>query len=447
MCVCVCVCVCGLLIFSCNTLFSEECLILNRGQRYILPVFSNGDGNSDLKLYISSFNGVETNVKISAPSHVFEENKFDQEVIVAGTDVEVVTIPPFLRMIGSEKQANAVSVRSSNPVIIYSVNANDRSCGAYMNQPVPTLGFEYFAISEWPKPTYNAYSQLAVVSHIDETLVTIRFPKGRGIRVEYLGSNYESGDTLEVLMQEYQVLQLQDKYNNDLTGTYVVATNEISFYSGNTLSEFDTDDHIVEQIPPVNKWGKHFKIPYHYDIPENVIKCVTSQKTTTVVIENDEDIKLKEAGSHFEKSATTSSEYKSDKPMLCVLFTEELNTVSMTIIPPVEQQLSSYRFIVPDISSNADLLITADNNLIDGFFLDGESIPSTDWEERESFSNFKEKIIRVSSGLHIVRHKDGLTFGAYVYGSTDGSCLFSYPADLCMDTIEVSILLLHTLQI
>ena len=42
--------------------------------------------------------------------------------------------------------------------------------------------------------------------------------------------------------------------------------------------------------------------------------------------------------------------------------------------------------------------------------------------------------ISISSGIHIIRQRDGIPFGAYVYGySTSLSCIYAYPAGLCLN--------------
>ena len=101
----------------------------------------------------------------------------------------------------------------------------------------------------------GAGSQLGVVATANATTVTITpsvTTGGRTVGVPY-----------NVSLNQGQAYQLRnDVAGTDLSGTIITSDKPIAVFGGNECANIPTAvafcDHIVEEIPPTNTWGKSF---------------------------------------------------------------------------------------------------------------------------------------------------------------------------------------------
>ena len=77
----------------------------------------------------------------------------------------------------------------------------------------------------------------------------------------------------------------------DLTVTFVKSSHSyrVSMFGGSTVTNIGvgtTRDHLKEQIPPLNVWGKQFAIFPVPDTNPNLIRILASEDNTVVSVNN-----------------------------------------------------------------------------------------------------------------------------------------------------------------
>ena len=412
---------------------------------------------SDMDLHIASYTGDQATVIVSAPNWDGGSTFGPITVTVANTETAIVPIPRELRLIGTEKQSKAIIITATADVVVFALNNQTESCGGYMAHPVDSLGTNYYAMAWWPAPRSNNFAQIAVASTDDANLITFTFPPNRGISVVYSGHAYTSDEQLIVRIEQNQVIQLQEMNFADLSGTQIEAIKPIAVFSGNTLTNVnsrDSVDMVIEQLPNVNTWGERFVIaPIPGRRVGDVIKVVAMEENTKISLSSGEVIELLTKGDHDNINIPSESitQVVSDKPILLAQFVgstegNDVGQPSMMIMPPMQQYLGFYRFIVPNYFQDSFLLLVAERDIVSGFVLDGEAISTTGWNSlTDSVStSIRIKTISLRSGSHVVIHSNDEPFGAFIYGVAQNRCSYTYAAGQCLESLVVCMIWLSS---
>ena len=433
---------------------------MSKGREYVLVFMGNTD--TAMKLHIASYTGNGARVTIEAPGWDGGEPFEPVTVIVNRQRTETVIIPNRLQMKGTEKNTKAIVVSAIlADIVVYALSNNSYSCGGYLVHPVDSLGTEYFAMNWWPIiPRTGHFSQVAVTTLETENLVTFTFPPYRGISIVYNGHEYTSDEQLIIRLERYQVMQIQDQDFHDLSGTRIQSLKPIAVFSGNALTTIgarNSVDMTVEQLPKVDIWGKSFVIvPTPNRRSGDSIKFVSLYEQTVVTLSSGNVFRLKGRGDHniAEVPSNVITTVRSDKPILLAQFvrgdghvnrgeSEDDGQPSMMIVPPIQQYLESYRFVVPPDFPESYLLLVANRSIIGELSFDGNPISPLGWNPMPGDRYIMMNRMSLTIGIHDVIHtKETHTFGAYVYGSRHDVCSYMYPAGQCMDAIVVSYFLL-----
>jgi hypothetical protein len=160
--------------------------------------------------------------------------------------------------------------------------------------------------------------------------------------------------------------------NNDLTGAEIQSNKPISVVSGHECARIPQKvpacDHVVEQVPPVSKYGRFFILSaFKRDAPEYIIKILASANNTKLVVicwtKNTSEILLQaelNSTKHlsFNLSSSETCFLNSSSPILVMQFSAagtfsrtEKGDPSMTIVPHLGQYFMTghTRFISPEI--------------------------------------------------------------------------------------------------
>lgn len=153
--------------------------------------------------------------------------------------------------------------------------------------PDQSLGTEYYVV------TYcrmGGTCQFAVTPTNDSTTMTIYFPDNvttDALCITGPGfSEIVAGTPLDFVLHELEVLHVESSL--DLTGTRIIANKKAAVFIG--ARDVPTKDpyqtwQLVEQIPPVNKWGKEFVAsPNRLNDDGNIIKIVTKVDNTKITV-------------------------------------------------------------------------------------------------------------------------------------------------------------------
>ncbi|CAG2185606.1 unnamed protein product [Mytilus edulis] len=402
----------------------------NIGREFVVSFMENDEyGNVfPLELYVTTSEKHPVHVTITSPK--WTKPSVSETVTVTPGQVVRVNISDEFRMKGSLKSSKALLVKSDGDIAVYGGNKEDYSNDVFCGIPTDALGNEYYAMCYGP--AYRK-TELGVAATQDNTVVKVTLPKAPNMTVTYNSKTYHGGDMITINLDKYENFQLQSI--GDLTGAHIEATHPVSAYSGNIKTNIGTgkfQDHLVEQLTPVDTWGKKFVTA---PIPKRTVgdyfRVVASEDNTVVKIAGMPSFTLAKAGD-WKQIQLPSSSYKSinaSKPVLMAQFVlSQLNKFepadpSMMIIPPYELFNSGYTFATPEYSHpeyfkyENQILLVIESSKKDGLLLDGKPLPKgTKWNPIEGTS-LVGTYVDIPKGSHSVVHKDSYTiFGSYLYG-------------------------------
>ncbi|MCK5730560.1 MAG: hypothetical protein KAH68_05770, partial [Draconibacterium sp.] len=258
--------------------------------------------------------------------------------------------------------------------------------------------------------------------------------------------NRPKDSTFTVVLNKGQIYQVQSENteesgNNgqgDLTGSFVVSDKPIAFYSGSHGTRIPSGqccwDHLYEQIPPVQSWGReYFAVPLK-SREQDRYRIMAAEDNTTIHITGEFAYQLQRG--EFSEEVFYHNDPKrifSDKPILVAQFSQSRDVDSeftkdsenpngngdpfMIVLSSVTQSKNDVTFVAYDSDQIKKYFVNIisptseiGNILFDGNPISGEFQPFVE----EEFS-FAQKSI--SPGTHRINNtNENSGFLAYVYG-------------------------------
>lgn len=325
---------------------------------------------------------------------------------------------------GSERiQEMGIYLVADRKVNVYALNHDNNSSDVAVIYPVESLGTEYLTMCYKPhldttRPEHGRNSEFVIVASQENTKVTIT-------PTQTTDGSHAANVPFTITLGKGELYQVQ-AVRDDLTGSHIVSDKPVAVYAGSlsTTIPFEATggwDHMYEQMPPVNTWGREY-----YTVPlltrsKDYFRIMASQDSTRVTIGTG-SVYLNR-GRFYEFTLNTPARIFADKQILVSQYSQSRNNDNVTngdgfmiILSPVSQAKKDVTFeaytstiikvyfvniVVP--SSEAGK-IELDGNLIGNFS------PFTD-DLRYSYAQ-----VPISSGTHRLRNlnPDG-GFIAYVY--------------------------------
>lgn len=366
--------------------------------------------------------------------------------------------------IGSEEiQDKGIHLTSERPVNVYALNWSLNSADVAVIYPVGSLGKEYFAICYYPaidlEPAQNGRnSEFLIVATEDETLVEIT-PS----RVTDKGIPKDS--TFTVLLQQGQVYQVQSENEpgtaaegqGDLTGSHILASKPVAFYSGSLSTRIPTTqccwDHLYEQIPPVHSWGREYYLAPLKTREQDRYRIMAAYDNTTVFITGRAPVTIQRGA--FEEIVVYHDDPKrilADKPVLVAQYSQSRDVdidftggdgdPFMIVLSPVNQSRNEITFVAyasPDSVNQEDyegiskyfVNVVCATTETENIMLNGEPVAHEFQEFPEGGFSFAR--IQIEAGAnHIKNLNEEGGFLAYVYGF-GGVESFGYGAGFNLD--------------
>jgi hypothetical protein len=272
-------------------------------------------------------------------------------------EVISVDIDTILQVFGSDQvSALGVHVVSDNPVAVYGLSNRRASTDTYVALPTNVLGLSYRAMG-YERLGYDDKftSQITFIATDDNTTAKITLTGNtRGGR--------KTGEIYSVTLNKGEVYQLQGASGadgkSDLTGTLVTTDKPIAFFTGHTCAQVPANinfcDMLLEEVPPINSWGKQFFVSKMLGKGWYVVRVVAHENDTKIFF-NEKFIKTLAAGEFYEAQHVKDNlMIVSDKPILVGQYAtgSEADSVKvgdpfLMLISPSEQFLQSYRFVTP----------------------------------------------------------------------------------------------------
>ena len=292
----------------------------------------NYNPNHFLEITVTASESTNFNISVGKA-----ETPFNGPYSVAANGSVQIKIPwQMVESIGSEEiQDKGIHLISEKPVNVYALNWDQNSADVAVIYPVESLGFEYFAMCYEPDIDLanpmsgnGRNSEFLIVATQDSTKVEITPSK-------ITDQLRPKDSTFVVYVNKGEVYQVQSENlvgsgengQGDLTGSYIVVNKPVAFYSGSLSTRIPFGqccwDHLYEQIPPVQTWGREY-----YTVPlktrqQDRYRILAAEDNTTVNISGLSPFKLNRGG--FKEFVFYQNEPKrifSDKPILVTQFSQ-----------------------------------------------------------------------------------------------------------------------------
>ena len=272
-----------------------------------------------------------------------------------------------------------IKAEENRRIVVYGLNYQQYTSDAFLALPCERSAvdqYEYYALTYHGIVGFEYESTILIVACEDNTTITT------------------PSTTITLNRQQTYLL----KEFRDLSGTRVVSTKPISFFSGHECTFIPRGvwacDILTEQVPPTNTWGSFFlgasflgkssgaiyRVLTAHDSTTVTVNCTTMAQPTTYT--------LSTAGSwqNFSALANSSCSIESNNPVLVMEYAQgfDLDSVGdplMTMIPPVEQYSNNYVFnVLSEFETNyITIYVAPDYFQPERIFVDDSNLPSFSW--------------------------------------------------------------------
>ena len=287
----------------------------------------------------------------------------------------------------------------------------------------------------------DIHALVGIVSGEDDTFLTITPNQNVTIGTEFINA----GESVRVTLARAETLLIA--YVGDLTGTKVTSNRPISFFSGDQCTFVPQGvkhcDPIVEQLPPVEAWGRQFATaPLKTRRSYDVFRFVASEKATTVsiscVLSNGtqgyvDTFRLSEGGfADVQVRSTHFCWVEADKRILLLQFAvgQDADGVPsdpfMALVPAVSHYTNTFTLPIVNSTFNdfthyLNIIIPAEHYQPDQIFLDGQSLQSLALEFVAIVHNGETMAyatqVTVSATTHTLIHSNSSgVIGVVAYG-------------------------------
>lgn len=434
-------------------------LLSNPGDReYWLCYMLNDvekDNRTKLELYVTSDEEAMVNVQIKAIN-------FNRNIYVNSGSFRKITIDTnaTVKKSGVIEKDMAVHITSDKNILVYALsNRPPTSTESYMILPSRYLGKKYRVISYYTRTTKSATketsSQFAIIATEDNTKVKI-------IPSVVTESDLPADKPSYFTLGKGDVLQIRAKYENlslkqcDLSGSLIEADKNIAVFSGHQCANvpvlIKSCNHLIEQIPPLESWGKNFVVGKLKTRSKYNLR-VLAQEDETIVTINEEVIDTLDAGEFLEDIYNDNLMIKSDKPVLVAQYSQgsgngdNTGDPMMLLITPISRFLKKYRFATPVEGMWRQFVnIVVHSNSINNIKQNNQLIDSTVFTQLGQ-SQYSVAQIEIPYGEYTF--EGNLPFGLYYYGFGIKSNDFdaygtmggqsSFEFDLSKDTLKPEI--------
>lgn len=368
-----------------------------------------------LELFITS--DKDANVLIEIKNIGYKKSLF----VPAGTVKNVkIDSAAQIKSNGVVEHGAAVKIVSDNPISVYGLNCRFQTTDTFLGLPVEVLGKEYRAMCYSVYPPMLA--QLAVVAVESGTTVVIE----PSVNTQ---DGRRGGYPFEINMNKGDVFQLAAKFipasnlKSDLTGTLIKSNKKIAVFSGhqcaNVPEHIETCNHLVEQLPPLPSWGKHFYIGNLRSRSKYTYRVLANYPDTRV-FENSTLLDKLQPGEFMERTTSGNIQVSADKPVLVAQYSQGMKSGDsvgdpmMLLISPTQQFLKKYRFATPKSGFWGHYInVVAPTDALESMRLNGSRIPPGEFK-KIGISRYSLAQLEVPYGTHQIEANE--PFGMYSYG-------------------------------
>ncbi len=355
---------------------------------------------------------------------------FSTTFTVGASAITQVELPVGAETMGSGQVRPAgVQVTSGRPISLYIHQYFANRSEAALVLPTETLGRDYYAVAyqgvnligiDYP-------SEFAVLATEDETVVTIT-PTAVTL------SGQAADLPINVLLDRGQTYQLQSATGaGDLTGSRITADRPVAVFAGNSWTEVPVNcgprDNLVEQMYPVETWGRQFVTVPSREATFDVFRVIASRDGTTVTVTGSEGTLnyALAAGQFVEYERSEATYISANRPILAAQYLvgqtcsgHLIGDPSMLLLNSVEQTRDTVTVFNSGLFAITENYINLIGRAVDFDFitLDGQALANQDIVQGTvgPGGEFFHAGIRVGAGSHTISGGGGCGVIATVYG-------------------------------
>lgn len=286
---------------------------------------------------------VDTEVTLIQP-HIFWTPETNHLFVAAGTVAHVPVDSPSAWFgddaINGLITSNVVHIIASKPVSAYGFTRESFTADGYLALPTALWGTNYMLMS-YPGSSSFAFVAVEDNTHIQVVPTASLESRRTGLQPQ------PAGQPLNLVLHRGQSYRIgAPDYTSDYTGTTVSSDKPIAVFSGAVNPYVPTNygysDHLVEQVTPINTWGKYFATMPLATRTGDTFRFLASANGTRVSV-NGEVVAVLNSGQYHERILTNASVILASQPVLVAQFAngQDFDGTTgdpfMMLLPPVEQ--------------------------------------------------------------------------------------------------------------
>ncbi|XP_066276578.1 IgGFc-binding protein-like [Branchiostoma lanceolatum] len=388
-------------------------------KKFMLAVIQNYVADRPAEFFIAPAGDDPANVRVYAPYASFTET-----VTIQPNNIQLVPVPASVKLTEGPISNRGVEITSDVDIVVYVVNKEDYTTDGFLGLPEDVLGTLHYVVT-W-EGTRTIPAEIGVVAIEDGTEVTVEPTAPMRAMGQFRGAS-----PVTVTLNRFDAVQFLSNHG-DLTGSKITSNKPVAVFSGHRCANIPTGigwcDHIVEQIPSVDTWGKTFFVtPIAGRTGGDIIRVVGSVHGTQVDIVGQNSRTVNDG--RFFDIDLSSNEYlaiSASEPIMVVQYNkgQAADGVQtdpfMMLISPVEQFNSRYVLATVDSPTNtytSYIGVVIKTSERDGIRMDGAALSAT-WVEIPG-SSYSAAAVQISQGTHNIRHTSPISvFSVYLYGHT-----------------------------
>ncbi|MDP4234851.1 MAG: IgGFc-binding protein [Bacteroidota bacterium] len=445
------------------------------------------------RVYISARSRVHGKVSLANGAWV-------QPFVTNAKGMIYVDLPDWAEMTSAQTEVilpKVFKIEADDEIAVYGLAHKWLSSDGFLVLPVEALGTNYTiasvrnalnyfggVVNPFSSNSLNPRSECGIAAISDNTTVTVTLTADSYNRKIHRGIPYtfvmNKGEAIQLMARDtaqtgmYMGLlswvgPLANGIDCDLTGSTITSDKPIAVFSGHERASIPDSleysypnhpsvsrDHIIEQMPPQEEWGKEFVVvPSSQDdyflrpTTGDIIRVISGSDSTLVFLNGNLQSRL-DKGVYTQFPVTRLAHIQTSQPALVVKYLRTALPDSaapgdpdLTIVPPLENMSSFYS--LPTIADGYDFIdhyitILADSlalttTTLNGFGLDPrifKTVPGTRyyWTTQRTYAGSQ----RVESTLPCYAETYG--YGPFDSYSFSGGGSFKYLHDLVAKDLD-----------
>ena len=324
-------------------------------------------------------------------------------------------------------------------IIVYGASEVQFTTDACLCLPAEDIDTASTYVAVMEDSSVNAYAQIGIVAAADNTVLSITPTQTITVGT----TSVSAGATGQITLNRRETLLLRSY--EDLTGTRVESTKQVSFFSGHECT-FIPDgisacDIILEQLPPVQSWGTRFATaPLLARTAYDRFRIIAGDLATHVIIQclqangaagYSAEVDLNSYGFHaVDIPSTDFCWIEGTEKIFLIQFSvgSKVDGVPsdpfMAMVPPVDQYSNSYTLatvpsVVQTYTHYLNILIPEAFYQLDQIFLNGVALSGSTVVSINRYGVTQVRVVRttVSEGVQTLSHTNPLAqLGVIIYG-------------------------------